>query len=281
MWSHMRKALIILCTALFLFGCCPSAKQCETKSQRKVGVAMYTFYKRTLEDCIPILKEMGVDAIGLSTTPLSSKFPKAKTGPEMTSEQKAFLKKLLADNGIKIVSFGVRTPKDEKGIKEICEFAKEFGIPLVLTESVGDTLPIWEKYCGQYNIKMALHNHASDITKRNSYYNPNVTRAAIGDYKNIYACPDNGHYARSGIQGVAAYKILEGKIAMLHFKDMDKFDDLKAHTVPLGKGVLDMKALFAELDRQGYDGYYMIEYEWNPDNNVAEVKECVDYLKNN
>ena len=264
--------------ALFMFGCCPS-KQGETKPQRKVGVAMFTFYKRNLDEVIPLLKDMGVDAIGLSSTALSAKFPKVKTGPEMNAEQKAYLKKLLADNGIKIASFGVRTPTEEAKIKEMCEFAKEFDIPLILTESVGSTIGLWDKYCRQYGLKMALHNHASDIVKRNSYFNPNITRAAIGDYKNVYACPDNGHYARSGIQGVAAYKILEGKIAMLHFKDMSKFDDLKAKTVPYGKGVLDLPALLAELDRQKYDGYFMIEYEDNFANNLAEVKECVEYLR--
>ena len=276
--KRMKRVLIYMMAALFMFGCCPS-KQGETKPQRKVGVAMFTFYKRNLDEVIPLLKDMGVDAIGLSSTALSAKFPKVKTGPEMNAEQKAYLKKLLADNGIKIASFGVRTPTEEAKIKEMCEFAKEFDIPLILTESVGSTIGLWDKYCQQYGLKMALHNHASDIVKRNSYFNPNITRAAIGDYKNVYACPDNGHYARSGIQGVAAYKILEGKIAMLHFKDMSKFDDLKAKTVPYGKGVLDLPALLAELDRQKYDGYFMIEYEDNFANNLAEVKECVEYLR--
>ena len=104
--------------ALFMFGCCPS-KQGETKPQRKVGVAMFTFYKRNLDEVIPLLKDMGVDAIGLSSTALSAKFPKVKTGPEMNAEQKAYLKKLLADNGIKIASFGVRTPTEEAKIKEM------------------------------------------------------------------------------------------------------------------------------------------------------------------
>ena len=277
----MKKLFVLLSAAVFLFGCCPSNQCAAPKKERKVGVAMYTFHKRTLEEALPLLKEMKVDAIGLSSTPLSAKYPNVKSGPEMNAEQKAFLKKLLADNNMKIVSFGVRSPKNETEIKQMCEFAKEFNIPLLLTESLPDTFPIWEKYCGQYNVKMALHNHASDTTKRNSYFNPNIVFAAIKDYKNIYACPDNGHWARSGIKGVAGYKILEGKIAMLHFKDMDSFDNLKAHTVPFGTGAVDLKELFAELDRQGFDGYYMIEYEWNPDNNAGDVKKCVEYLRNN
>lgn len=302
----MKKALLLLVSVALLFGCNPSnsaktksvekkasapqqqvcqkakSKPCEKKvSNRKVGVAMYTFHKRTLEEVIPLFKEMGIDAIGLSTTPLSPKFPKVKTGYKMTQEQKDYLKKLLADNNLKIVSYGVVTPKEEKEIVAICEFAKEMNIPLILTEAVGETVAMWDKYCKQYGLKMALHNHAHDIIKRNSYFNPNIVYATIKDYKNLYACPDNGHWARSGINAIAGYKILEGRIAMLHFKDLDKFDDLKAKPVPHGQGVLKVKELMAELDRQKFDGYYMVEYEKNFENNVDDVKACVKFLKSN
>ena len=292
----MKKALLLLASVALLFGCNPSntaktnsaekkapapqqqvcqkakSKPCEKKvSNRKVGVAMYTFHRRTIEDVIPLLKEMGVDAIGLSTTPLSAKFPKAKTGYKMTPEQKEFLKKLLADNKMKIVSYGVVTPTEEKDIIAVCEFAKEMNIPLILTEAVGK----------QYGLKMALHNHAHDLIKRNSYFNPNIVKATINGYENLYACPDNGHWARSGINAIAGYKILEGRIAMLHFKDLDKFDDLKALPLPHGQGVLNVKELIAYLDSVKYDGYYMIEYEKNFENNVDDVRACVKFLKSN
>ena len=37
----------------------------------------------------------------------------------------------------------------------------------------------------------------------------------------------------------------------------------------------------AELDRQGFDGYYLIEYEAEWDNPLPSVVKCYEYLKKN
>ena len=45
--------------------------------------------------------------------------------------------------------------------------------------------------------------------------------------------------------------------------------------------LLNMKAMLSELDRQGFDGYFLIEYEANWQNNLAEVTQCAEYLRKN
>jgi sugar phosphate isomerase/epimerase len=39
--------------------------------------------------------------------------------------------------------------------------------------------------------------------------------------------------------------------------------------------------MLAELDKQGFNGYYVIEYEDNWMNNIPEIKECAEYLRKN
>ena len=68
---------------------------------------------------------------------------------------------------------------------------------------------------------------------------------------------------------------------IIHLKDQLEFGNVKNQPVPFGTGALDMKAILAELDRQGFDGYFLIEYEAKWDNNLPEVVECANYLKNN
>ena len=279
MKNILKTALIIL-SAITVVACACEPCKATQKQARKVGVQMYTFHKYTFEDSIPMLKKVGVSNVGLTGgQKLSKKYPK-KINPSLNAEERAYLKKLIADNGLTPVSYGVYYANDENAVKKACEFAKEMGIPMILTEAPANLLPAWEKYCGEYGIKMAIHNHAKD-SKANNYYDPNVVKNLIKDYKNIYACPDNGHWSRSGIDAVKGYKILEGKIAILHFKDQKEFGNPKNQCVPFGTGALDMKAMLAELDRQNFDGYFLIEYEAKWEDNLADVAECVKYLRNN
>ena len=59
---------------------------------------------------------------------------------------------------------------------------------------------------------------------------------------------------------------------------MDRMGDLEAHTLVFGEGVMEMNSILAELDRQNFDGVYTIEYEYNWENSVPDIKKCVEYL---
>ena len=257
------------------------AQQDAPKKERKIAVQMYTFKNYTFEESVPWLAKNGIRGLGITGGQiLTSKYPKLRFCPQMNAEQRAWFKNFVKANGCKVVSFGVVIPKTEAEIKELCQFAKEMDVPLILTESPAELLPAWEKYCGETGVKMALHNPASN-NRANNYYNPDVVAALVKPYKNIGACPDNGHWSRSGIDPVAGYKKLEGKIFALHFKDQAEFGNIKNQCVPFGTGALDMKGMLAELDRQGFDGYYIIEYEAKWDDNIGDVVECAKYLRCN
>ena len=99
------------------------------------------------------------------------------------------------------------------------------------------------------------------------------------DYEFVKMNPDVGHMARAGINPIDALKTYEGKISSVHFKDLSEIC-AKNKPAVYGKGVLDTKGMLAELDRQGYKGFFIIEYETKFEDNLAEVKECVNYLRN-
>ncbi len=280
----MRKLLSIILSVvavLFLAGGCTTAQQTQCqKKERKVGVQLYTFHKKyTFEECVPILEKNGIYGLGMTAGQnLTKKYPKLRFGPKMNAEQRQWFKDFMKTTKCKVVSFGVTTPKTEAEVKELCEFAKEMNVPIILTECKAELMPAWEKYGLANGVKMAVHNHASD-SRANNYYNPKVVAEMVKPYKNIGACPDNGHWSRSGIDAVKGYKILEGEILITHFKDQAEFGNIKNQCVPFGTGALDMKAMLAELDRQGFDGYFLIEYEAKWNDNLSDVLKCADYLK--
>jgi len=49
--------------------------------------------------------------------------------------------------------------------------------------------------------------------------------------------------------------------------------------VPYGTGVCDMKGVLDELKAQKFAGNISIEYEYNWDNSVPEVAQCIDFVR--
>ncbi len=126
------------------------------------------------------------------------------------------------------------------------------GIEVLVTEVVPNA--VHDKLCTEYNIKMALHNHPQS-------WPPEKVLAACKDRcKLIGSCADTGHWMRANHKPVETLKMLEGRIMHLHFKDLDTYGP-KAQDVPWGTGVADAKGMMQELKRQGYKGYFSIEYE--------------------
>lgn len=154
------KRLLLLATiALAMVGCI-SATVNMPKKERKVAVQAYTFNRFTLEETIQKIKGIGLD--GIECYPgqkLSAKYPNVKVGIGMNAEQRAYMKKLLADAGLKMVSFGVTRTNNEKEIEESCKFAKEFGCDKVLTEDCVARFPAWQEIGKKYGVTMCLHHH--------------------------------------------------------------------------------------------------------------------------
>lgn len=275
----MKKLITILIAAsAFLCGCATST--CPAKAPRKVAVQTWTFHNNTLTDTVNMLK--GTPVRALQCYPgqkLGGKAgSKAAFGHWMTPEQKAYAKELIFGNGFKIIGYGVTGASNEKEMRAICEFAKEFSIPVIATESPKNLLSLWDKICGEYGIKMVIHCHQKG--SGNDYYNPKVVMELIKGTKNVGVCADNGAWGCSGIDNVQGFKDVKEKLVEIHFKDLKEFGRLNSPTVAYGEGVLPLKEMLAELDKQGYDGYFIIE-DGSAKDPLLNVKKDLEFLKNN
>ncbi len=283
----MKKALVILCASIaLLVSACgeKSNAAAPKKGERKVAVQTYSMRNYTLEDSIALLSKLPVRAIeAWNGQKISSKYPNVKFDHKMNAEQRKFIKDLVSKNGFKIISMGVLGGKsistDEEIMKNF-EFAKYFDIPVVTIEPLSkDHLKTLDKYAKQYGLTLAIHNHQRG--SGNDFYDPNVVMDYIKAYPEIGACPDNGAWSRSGLDPVKCFKIMEGKITLVHLKDQEKFNDLSSLATAYGKGVLDMKAMLAELDRQGYNGYLVIEHGNDSDKIMPIIEHDVKFLSEN
>ena len=79
---------------------------------------------------------------------------------------------------------------------------------------------------------------------------------------------------------IECLKKLKGRLISLHFKDIasKKAGEKEQHDVIWGTGILDVKGMLKELQSQKFKGVFSIEYEYNWDNSVPDIKKCIQYF---
>lgn len=195
-------------------------------------------------------------------------------------EVRQAIKDKLKASGVKIVGCYVQAiGKDEAASRRTFEFCKDMGIEYIVCEPEPGDLALVDKLACEYKVYVAIHNHWKDVNKpdyRN--WNPDeVLKMVQNRSKWIGLCADTGHWARSGLDTVEAIRKCKGRIVSLHLKDVEKTDP-KAHDVVWGSGVANLSGVLAELAHQKFRGVFSIEYEANPDNNTAEVAQCIKFF---
>ncbi len=184
----------------------------------------------------------------------------------------------LSDAGIRIINCYIGAwPKQEKQCRKIFDFAREMGIETFVSEPDPNRLDMLEKLCSEYEMNLAIHNHAKGESR---YWDPaEVLKVCQGRSRRIGACADTGHWMRSGIDPVEGLKTLEGRIISLHLKDLNELGNLRAHDIPWGTGKANVPAVLAELKRQNFRGTIAIEYEYNWDNSMPDIAKCIDFFE--
>lgn len=190
----------------------------------------------------------------------------------------------LEKAGVRVVNYGVVAAGDEKGIQQIFDFAKIMGIPCVTTEPTegkeAEMLDIYEKFAKLYDIKVAIHNHPKrDDHAGYKIWDPQFVLDLVKDRDSrVGAGCDTGHWVRSGVKPLEAIQLLKGRVISLHLKDLNEFSP-SGHDVPFGQGIGDVEKILDELRAQGFDGNISIEYEHNWDNNVGDIAQCIDFVR--
>jgi sugar phosphate isomerase/epimerase len=275
----MKKLLSL--TLGVCFGCGAWAQSpTDTTSADKLGwqlaVHSYSFQKFSIFDAIDKSAAVGVKYMSISGSVILEGTNKLTTVTLSDAQREAIDQKLKADGFGNFVNIGVvQLPADEAKSRKVFEFAKKWGINILVSEPETNALDTVEKLCKEYNIKVAIHDHPKG---HSIYWNPDAVLAAIkGRTPLMGACADVGHWMRSGLDPVECLKKLDGHIICLHFKDLNEMGP-KAHDVPWGTGVGRVKEMMAELKRQNFHGAFCVEYEYHWENSSPEIAQCVKFF---
>ena len=176
----------------------------------------------------------------------------------------------LADRGIKLVGCYYNLPGAD--FRKVFDWAKEMGVEYLVAEPAFDAYDALDKLCQEYQINLAVHNHA----KPSTYWNPDVVVEHLrGRSPRLGACCDTGHWVRSGLDPVEMMKKLQGRILTFHLKDIAAVGVVEAPCVPFGTGKGNFEGILREARRQGFRGVFSIEYEPYSPETFAHVAKCV------
>lgn len=242
----------------------------------RLGCQAYSFNRFTFDEAVDKVASLGLHVIeAYPGQKLSPQQLDVKFGPDMSADVRKAVKARLAEKEIKLVNFGVvGTSKDLAADRKLFDFAQDMGIETIVSEPPADAFDTLDKLCEEYRINVALHNHPEP----SHYWNPKtVLEAVAGHSRRIGACCDTGHWMRSGINPIDALRKLEGRIISFHFKDLNEYGK-KAHDVPWGTGKGDVKGMLTEIHRQGVKAVFSVEYEYNWNDSLPEIAQCVAYF---
>ena len=269
------RLVLVLFVGMCIATAAQAAKRDDAAAEKlgfKLSLQCWTFNNLTFFQTVDKAAALGIKYLeiypGQKLKPGSDEAINDKMSEDV---QEAIAKKLADAGGLKIVAYGVASvPNDEPAARKTFEWAKKMGIEVLVTETTPTA--VHDKLCTEFQIKMALHNHPKT-------WQPAKVLAACKDRcKLIGSCSDTGHWMRAGFAPIETLKKMEGRIMHLHFKDLNESGE-GGHDVVWGTGKGDVKGMMEELKRQGYRGYFSIEYEYGNMRHLTKaLPECVEYF---
>jgi sugar phosphate isomerase/epimerase len=268
------KATIVLVAAVPFIWCATRACAADLlKADWRLCIQAWTFNRFTFYETVDKTKALGLRYIeAYPGQQLSKEEPDVKFDHNASAQIREEVKNKLQEAGVKLVNYGVvKLPNNEQECRKVFDFAKDMGIETIVSEPPEDAFELVDKLCNEYKINVAIHNHP----KPSHYWDPNtVLGVCKGRSNQIGACADTGHWFRSGLNPLESLKKLEGHIISLHFKDLSE-----GHDVIWGTGKCDARAMLTELARQNFKGTFSIEYEYNWENSMPEIAQCISFFQ--
>ncbi len=313
--SKMNIAKIALAAAVAAAGCastqssepeqgkCCCARRdpspsCRTQSRvpYKLGVARYTMHALPFDRTLEILENIDCHYLGLIDKTISR---------DATDAEIADYKAKCAKHGVEVVSLGPLYYSTEAELAAACKFAKRYGmkyisvVPFEWNPKIKDPsdpkerakvpgreqrlesdkmMDLLEKYCREYDLRAAVHNHGPD----NAYLYPTAESALkrIGkrDNKRLGVCLDVGHERRAGLDPVEFIKKNGDRVVEVHLKNI-KIDPVHNYAKEGPRGELDIPGILKALAEVGFDGYCLVEYEKDFEVNDIPLAESIGYYR--
>ena len=155
------------------------------------------------------------------------------------------------------------------------QMAQALGVNLITASSTLSSAKRVAPFAEKHKITVAMHNH-SNLTDPNQFARPESFAAALEMSKQFAVNLDIGHFLAAGFDPLKYIEENHARITNLHIKDRKKEN---GPNTPWGEGDTPIKEVLQLLKRKKYDIPANIEYEYQGEDTVAEVRKCFQYIK--
>ncbi len=245
----------------------------------RLSCGLYTLRDRTFYEAMEVIAGLGIRFVEPAFfLPLSKEQPDLKTSESLSPEQRREMRKRLDDRGMKMASYYAPLEADTTAFRKVFDFAKEMGAETLVAEPPAEVIETLDGLCQEYKMNLAIHNHSEAAGSK--YWRPeNLLKVCEGRSKAIGACPDTGHYVRTGLDPVACLKKLDGRIITVHLKDVAEMGNPESRDVPLGEGKANYTQVLQTMRAMKFRGLTTIEYEHLSPQLVDDVAKCVKFVE--
>lgn len=250
------------------------ALRAQEKLGWRLGIEAYTFHKYTFFEAIEKTAQLGLPYMGgLSFQQVSADIPK-NFDPQLTDEELRQVRLKLDSAGVRLLTYYIQDiPGDEEGCRRVFEFGRKIGIETFMSEPAPEALDTIERFCEEYGINVALHNH--DRNASPVYWHPEgILKVCQGRSKRLGACADLGYWMRSGIDPIEGVRLLQDRLITVQMHDLHELSP-EGHDVPWGTGVGRSREFFEEVHRLGLRPVmFGLEYSYDWFDSMPEAAQC-------
>jgi inosose dehydratase len=189
--------------------------------------------------------------------------------------------KAYRDGGVKIISSGVNLiTSSEKEARNLFEFSKAAGTVVMSVdfklEGLDEALGVAERLSEEYGVKLAVHNHGG----RHWLGSRETLRWLFGrTSKRIGLNLDTGWAIDAREDPIVMAEEFAERLRIVHLKDFTYKPDRTPQDVIVGTGLVDLSKLKAMLEKIGFDGLTIIEYEGDAKNPVPSLCKCIETVR--
>ncbi len=251
-----------------------------------IGVQSYSFRDRSLDEAIQAIADIGIGSCEVASGHLEGKYGGSakKDRDELRQwrlsvplEEFEAAGRKFRDAGIDPYAYNYSFKDDftDAEIERGFEMAQALGAKVITASANVTTASRIDPYATKYKMRVGMHNHSN--IRENEFATPDdFDRARQGNSDYIAVNLDIGHFTAANFDAVDYLDKHHDDILTLHIKDRKR--DQGAN-VPFGEGDTPIKEVLALLRDKQYRIPANIEYEYDGEDTVEEVRNCFDYCK--